>query len=397
MTYRIPFNRATLVGSRARAVARGDRAAVISRATARSRSAASICSSRCSAADRVLLTTLLHARARDGGAPARHRAGRRGDRSVVHVRLDGKRLRAARREPVFADIRPDTLNLDERALDDARSPSGRGRSCRCTTPASAARWTPILDVAERGTASPSSRTTRTACSAATAGSRSARSARSRRRASTRRRTSPAARAARSSSTILTLVERAEILREKGTNRSRSSAARSTSTRGSTSARATCRPTCSPPSSSPSSRQRDAIQTAREAGSGTLRRRPRRLGRGDGSAPPVRPGPLRAAVPHVLPAAAVARDAAALIEHLTTNGDPGRLPLPAAAPVADGRAASAASAGECPVTEDVSDRLLRLPFYHGPYEQRPGGSHRDGHRVWHAVRRYTRHARRRRRS
>ncbi len=32
-------------------------------------------------------------------------------------------------QPVFADVRPDTLNLDERALDDARHASARARSC----------------------------------------------------------------------------------------------------------------------------------------------------------------------------------------------------------------------------------------------------------------------------
>ena len=43
--------------------------------------------------------------------------------------------------PVFVDVRPDTLNLDERQLERADHADARGRSCRCTTPASAARWT----------------------------------------------------------------------------------------------------------------------------------------------------------------------------------------------------------------------------------------------------------------
>ena len=51
-------------------------------------------------------------------------------------------LRGAR--PVFADVRPDTLNLDERLLDDLVT-SGRARSSRRTTPASAARWTRLRD------------------------------------------------------------------------------------------------------------------------------------------------------------------------------------------------------------------------------------------------------------
>ena len=40
---------------------------------------------------------LLHGRARDGGAAARHRRRGRGDRAQLHLRLDGERLRAARR------------------------------------------------------------------------------------------------------------------------------------------------------------------------------------------------------------------------------------------------------------------------------------------------------------
>ena len=42
--------------------------------------------------------------------------------------------------PVFIDIRRDTLNLDESKLEALDHPATRARSCRCTTPASAARW-----------------------------------------------------------------------------------------------------------------------------------------------------------------------------------------------------------------------------------------------------------------
>ncbi len=66
---------------------------------------------RAGAADHV-----LHARARARRAPTRGRARRRGRRPGVHVRLDRGRLRAPWRAPVFVDVRPDTLNLDERAL-----------------------------------------------------------------------------------------------------------------------------------------------------------------------------------------------------------------------------------------------------------------------------------------
>ena len=81
-------------------------------------------------------------------------------------------------------------------------------------------------------------------------------------ASTRPRTSTAARAARCSSTTRRLDERAEIVREKGTNRSGSSAGRSTSTRGSTSDRATCPRTCWPRSCARSS---TSSTTSRPAG------------------------------------------------------------------------------------------------------------------------------------
>ena len=49
--------------------------------------------------------------------------------------------------PVFVDIRADTLNLDE-TLIEAAITRVRRRSSPCTTRASAARWTPIMEVAE---------------------------------------------------------------------------------------------------------------------------------------------------------------------------------------------------------------------------------------------------------
>ncbi|ANC44560.1 hypothetical protein A6P55_10510 [Pandoraea pnomenusa] len=44
---------------------------------------------------------------------------RRSDFAVVHVHLDGQRVRTTRRIPVFVDIRLDTLNLDETLAEDA--------------------------------------------------------------------------------------------------------------------------------------------------------------------------------------------------------------------------------------------------------------------------------------
>ena len=102
-------------------------------------------------------------------------------------------LRGAR--PVFVDIRPDTLNLDETLIEAAITPRTRA------IVAGALRGRRLRDGRHHGhrrraTASRSSRTTPTGSSAPTRAGRSAPSARSRRTASTRPRTSRAARAGR---------------------------------------------------------------------------------------------------------------------------------------------------------------------------------------------------------
>ncbi len=98
-------------------------------------------------------------------------------------------------KPVFADIRPDTLNLDESQLERLITPRTRASWSWCITPAWAARWTPSwrspLDTVWQW-----SRTTPTGCLAGTTGKPWAPSAAWRRSASTRPRTSPAARAER---------------------------------------------------------------------------------------------------------------------------------------------------------------------------------------------------------
>ena len=102
-------------------------------------------------------------------------------------------LRGAR--PVFIDVRPDTLNLDERQLEALITPAhARHR-------AGALRRRGLRDGRHPGDRQPSrhrrwSKTTPTACSASTRAATSAPSARWPPRASTRPRTSPAARAAR---------------------------------------------------------------------------------------------------------------------------------------------------------------------------------------------------------
>ena len=70
-------------------------------------------------------------------------------------------LRGAR--PAFVDIRPDTLNLDERQVEAAIT--ARAPSWRCTMPESAAGWTP-WPTWRSATSWSLSRTMRTACSGA---------------------------------------------------------------------------------------------------------------------------------------------------------------------------------------------------------------------------------------
>ena len=84
---------------------------------------------------------LVHARARDGDAAAGCRGRRRGDLSVVHLRVDRQRVCAARRAPGVRG-RPRRHAQSRRARCSKR-PSRRapGRSSSSTTPAWRARWT----------------------------------------------------------------------------------------------------------------------------------------------------------------------------------------------------------------------------------------------------------------
>ena len=121
--------------------------------------------------------------------------------------------------PVFVDIRPDTLNIDETPIEAAITPrtqGDRGRPLRRRR---------LRDGRDHGRSPRRHGLLRhRGCRAGRHGELQRPAAGQHRRswrrsASTRRRTSSAARAGRCSSTTPRFVERAEIIREKGTNRS----------------------------------------------------------------------------------------------------------------------------------------------------------------------------------
>ena len=120
--------------------------------------------------------------------------------------------------PVFVDIRPDTLNIDE-TRSRTRSRRERGRSSPCTTPASAARWT-------RSWSSPPSTTCwssrmRRRASCATYRGRPLGAIGAPRRAELPRDEERDVRRGRRACCVNDAIwsTRAEIIREKGTNRS----------------------------------------------------------------------------------------------------------------------------------------------------------------------------------
>ena len=212
----------------------------------------------------------------------------------------------------------------------------------------------------------SSRTTRTACSARYRRPAARQLRRDcRRSASTRRRTSPAARAARWSSTTPRFVERAEILREKGTNRSRffrgqvdkytwvdvgSSYLPSDLLAAYLLAQLEAR------DAHPGAPARDLAPLRRRSWPAGRRRRRARC----------RVVPAHCDHPAhlfylLLPSL---DDAAAAHRAPAGAADPRRVPLPAAAPVGQGPPFGG-RAGQRPVTEDVADRLVRLPLLPPP--------------------------------
>ena len=151
----------------------------------------------------------------------------------------------------------------------------------------------------------------------------------------------------------------------------SSAARSTSTPGSTSARATCPRTCWPRSCTRSSSSASAIQAQRRRVWERYHASLRRLG-GASTASACRTCPRTASSRITCTTCCCRRWRArqALIAHLKERGHPGRVPLPAAARLGHGAAASAGAPGDCPVTEDVgrpaaAAAVLQRPDAGGP--------------------------------
>ena len=92
---------------------------------------------------------VVHVGAGDGGIAVRRRAGRRSHPAVVHVRLDGERLPAARGDARCSSTCARTRSTSTSAGASRRSRRARRSSCRCTTPASAARWMSSAQLARR--------------------------------------------------------------------------------------------------------------------------------------------------------------------------------------------------------------------------------------------------------
>ena len=162
----------------------------------------------------------MHRGAGDGGAAAGHRAGRRGDHAVVHLRLDRQRLCAARRR---AGVRRHPARHAQHRRNAHRSShhaDAPRRSSRCTTPASACEMDTIMAIAERhnlAVVEDAAQGVMASYRGRALGGIGDLGALS---AFTRPRTSSPAKAARCSSTPTSWCDRAEIIREKGTNRSR---------------------------------------------------------------------------------------------------------------------------------------------------------------------------------
>ena len=168
---------------------------------------------------RVLLTTSCTHALEMAATASRLRPGRRSHCPFLYLCLHGERVRSARRaDRVFADIRPDTLNLDETQLESSDHAPHQGHRAGALCRASPARW--MRSARSRNdTACASWKTTRTACSRAT-------------RANSRARSAALATQSFHETKNITcgeggallvndpeLVERALIIREKGTNRS----------------------------------------------------------------------------------------------------------------------------------------------------------------------------------
>ncbi len=319
---------------------------------------------------RALLTHSCTAALEMAAHPDGLGAGRRGDHAVVHVRLDGqRRSRCAARRPSSSTSAPDTLNLDESLHRGGHHAAHARRSCPSTTPASAATWTRSWPIADRARAAWSSRTPRKALLASY-----------RRPAARWHRRHCGALSFHETKNVIcgeggallvndpALIERAEILREKGTEpEPASSAARWTSTPGSTSAPLIC-----PARSSPRSCGRDG-----EADAITARRMDIWQAYHDASSKleaearsrPVVPERLSSTTPTCTSAVAGASRRGAVIERVSSpTRHSGRCST--TCPCTPRHSADAAGryVGAMRNTVEVNERLLRLPLWLGLEDQ-----------------------------
>ena len=160
------------------------------------------------------------------------------------------------------------------------------------------------------------------------------------------------------------IERAEILREKGTDRGDSSAGRWTSTRGWTSGRATCRGNSRrvPLGAARDSPGSDPGYPASDLGVLQSANSPARAAAQSALQLPFVRRTLRAGLSHVLPGSALAQRSPGSPRAPLRTRNHRRLPLSARCICQRWVVEAGGREGDCPVTEQTSEHLLRLPFY-----------------------------------
>jgi len=108
--------------------------------------------------------------------------------------------------------------------------------------------------------------------------------------------------------------------------------------------------------------RDQIQSQRKAQSGIITMNVSLTGLRQRCEATIRARTLRAIVAHVLYADAVARSSPGAHSSFEGTGNPQRVPLFTVTSIGGMGQRWGGKEGDCPVTENISDRVVRLPFY-----------------------------------